>query len=86
MSINIIFTPTVQISPHSVCYNTPIKDIRRCIMDQIVFSKDTWRLLIIDKSGLYSQIYDEIYGNNPETLRELKEIYSNDERFECIVL
>ena len=55
-------------------------------MDQIVFSKDTWRLLIIDKSGLYSQIYDEICGNNPETLRELKEIYSNDERFECIVL
>lgn len=55
-------------------------------MNQIEFSKDTWRLLIIDKSGLYSQIFDEIYGNNPETLNELKEIYSEDNRFECIVL
>lgn len=55
-------------------------------MNQIEFSKDTWRLLIIDKSGLYSQIYDEIYGVNPDTLKELKEIYSEDDRFECIVL
>ncbi len=55
-------------------------------MNQIEFSKDTWRLLIIDKSGLYSQIYDEIYGNNPETLKELKEIYSGEDEFECIVL
>lgn len=55
-------------------------------MKQIEFSKDTWRLLIIDKSGLYSQIYDEIYGNNPGTLNELKEIYSEDSMFECIVL
>lgn len=55
-------------------------------MDQMEFSKDTWRLLIIDKSGLYSQIYDEIYGVNPDTLAELKEIYSDNKRFQCVML
>lgn len=55
-------------------------------MDHIEFSKDTWRLLIIDKSGLYAQIYDEIYGVNPDTLKELKEIYSEEDGFTCIVL
>lgn len=55
-------------------------------MEQIEFSKDTWRLLIIDKSGLYAQIYDEIYGVNPDTLNELKKMYSGEDGFECIVL
>lgn len=55
-------------------------------MNQIEFSKDTWRLLIIDRSGLYSQIYDEIYGNNPDTLKELMEIYSDKRKYQCLVL
>lgn len=55
-------------------------------MDQMEFSKDTWRLLIIDKSGLYSQIYDEIYGVNPDTLAELIKVYSNSSKYQCLIL
>lgn len=50
-------------------------------MDQMEFSKDTWRLLIIDRSGLYSQIYDEIYGVNHDTLAELIKVYSNSSKY-----
>lgn len=50
-------------------------------MSQVIFKKDTWRCLVIDKSGLYSQIHDEVYGNNAETLRELKEIYSDKGKY-----
>lgn len=55
-------------------------------MGQVTFKKDTWRFLIIDKSGLYAQIYDEVYGNNTETLNELMEIYSDKSRYQCVVL
>ena len=55
-------------------------------MGQVTFKKDTWRFLIIDKSGLYSHINDEVYGNNEESLRELKEIYSDKGKYQCMVL
>ncbi len=55
-------------------------------MNQIEFSKDTWRLLIIDRSGLYSQIYDEIYGVNPDTLAELIKVYSDSSKYQCLIL
>lgn len=48
--------------------------------------KNMWRLLILDKSGLYTQIYDEIYGNNPKTLQELYDEYSVKEGFTCVIL
>ena len=51
-------------------------------MGQVTFKKDTWRFLIIDKSGLY----DEVYGNNAETLRELKEFYYDKGKYQCMVL
>lgn len=41
-------------------------------------NKTIWRLLILDVSGVYTQIYDEIYGNNPNTLSELLELYSDE--------
>lgn len=46
----------------------------------------TWRLLILDKSGLYTQIYDEVYGNNPETLKELYDKYSQMDDYICLIL
>lgn len=55
-------------------------------MGQVTFNKDTWRFLIIDKSGLYAQIHDEVYGNNTETLNELMEIYSDKNKYQCVVL
>lgn len=55
-------------------------------MNHFEFKENTWRLLIIDKSGLYSQIYDEIYGNNPDTLADLVEMYSDRKKYQCIVL
>lgn len=45
-----------------------------------------WRLLILDKSGMYTQIYDEVYGNNPETLAELQQIYSDKEKYICLLI
>lgn len=45
-----------------------------------------WRLLILDTSGVYTQIYDEIYGNNPETLRDLLELYSGNSDYACIIV
>lgn len=45
-----------------------------------------WRLLILDKSGMYTQIYDEIYGNNPTVLKELYEKYSKQDDFICLIL
>lgn len=55
-------------------------------MGQVTFNKGTWRFLIIDKSGLYAQIHDEVYGNNIETLNELMEIYSDKRKYHCMVL
>lgn len=55
-------------------------------MGQVTFKKDMWRCLVIDKSGLYAQIHDEVYGNNVETLNELMEIYSDKRKYECVVL
>jgi len=55
-------------------------------MGQVTFNKNTWRFLIIDKSGLYSQIHDEVYGNNDETLKELMNIYSDKRKYQCVVL
>lgn len=71
----------------SLPYQRTLKISRRVyIMGQVTFKKDTWRFLIIDKSGLYAQIHDEVYGNNAETLRELKEIYSDKGKYQCMVL
>lgn len=55
-------------------------------MNQVEFNKNTWRLLIINRAGLYSQIHDEIYGNNQETLTELLWLYSNMKKYQCILL
>ena len=55
-------------------------------MGQVTFKKDTWRFLIIDKSGLYARIHDEGYGNNTETLNELMELYSDKNKYQCMVL
>ncbi len=55
-------------------------------MNQILFNKNTWRLLVIDRSGIYSQIHDELYGNNQETLTELMRVYSDKKKYQCILL
>ena len=55
-------------------------------MNHFEFKENTWRLLIINKSGLYSQIQDEIYGTNSDTLKELMEIYSDKRKYQCLVL
>lgn len=55
-------------------------------MNQILFNKNTWRLLIINRAGVYSQIHDEIYGNSQETLTELMHVYSDKEKYQCILL
>lgn len=55
-------------------------------MSQVIFNKNTWRLLVIDRSGIYSQIHDEIYGNNQETLNELMRVYSDKKKYQCILL
>lgn len=49
-------------------------------------NKTVWRLLILDVSGMYTQIYDEIYGNNPNTLSELLELYSDRTKYLCLSL
>lgn len=55
-------------------------------MDENKTSKTVWRLLILDVSGMYTQIYDEIYGNNLNTLSELLELYSDRTNYLCLSL
>ncbi len=55
-------------------------------MSQVEFNKNTWRLLVINRAGLYSQIHDEIYGNSQETLSELLRLYSTPKKYQCILL
>lgn len=55
-------------------------------MRLMTFNKNTWRFLIIDKSGLYAQIHDEVYGNNAETLNELMEIYSDKSKYQYMII
>lgn len=45
-----------------------------------------WRLVILDISGMYTQIYDEVYGNNEETLDELLQLYSDHDKYVCIIV
>lgn len=53
------------------------------IMDD---KKYVWRMLILDTSGVYTQIYDEIYGNNPQVLQELYDKYSKVHGLMCLIL
>ena len=48
--------------------------------------KYVWRMLILDMSGIYTQIYDEIYGNNPQVLHELYGKYSKVDGLVCLIL
>lgn len=56
------------------------------VMNRNETNKTIWRLLILDVSGVYTQIYDEIYGNNPNTLSELLELYSDEKKYKCLSL
>lgn len=48
--------------------------------------KYVWRMLILNTSGVYTQIYDEIYGNNPQVLHELYDNYSKVDGLICLIL
>lgn len=51
--------------------------------------KDTdgfWRILILDISGVYSQIYDEVYGYGSCEMNDLLAMYNADSQYACIVL
>lgn len=39
--------------------------------------KTIWRLLVLDVSEMYTKIYDEIYGDDPELLTDLLDVYSD---------
>ena len=45
-----------------------------------------WRLLILDKINIYTQIYDEVYGNSFEVLEELKQKYSDKSKYICLLI
>lgn len=45
-----------------------------------------WRLLILDKSGMYTQIYDEVYGSTPEALAELQQAYADPKKYVCLLM
>lgn len=45
-----------------------------------------WRLLILDKTNIYTQIYDEVYGNSFEVLEELKQKYSDKSKYICLLI
>lgn len=49
-------------------------------------TSQAWRVVILDSSGLYTQIYDEVYGNGGKSLQELFDIYSNRKGFSCFIL
>lgn len=48
--------------------------------------KYCWRLLILDKTNVYTQIYDEVYGNNLDTLEELMKKYSDRSKYICLLI
>ena len=55
-------------------------------MEEWTKDKTIWRLLVLDISEIYTKIYDEIYGNNPELLSELLDIYSDKKKYQCLIL
>lgn len=55
-------------------------------MEEWTKDKTVWRLLVLDISEIYTKIYDEIYGNNPELLSELLDIYSDKKKYQCLIL
>lgn len=55
-------------------------------MEEWTKDKTVWRLLILDISEIYTKIYDEIYGNNPELLSELLDVYSDKKKYQCLIL
>ena len=46
----------------------------------------TWRVVILDITEMYTKIYDEVYGENSETLHKLLDLYSKKPEFLCIIL
>lgn len=71
---------------HLFLYTNSIKYLGGIVMNRNETNKTIWRLLILDVSGVYTQIYDEIYGNNPNTLSELLELYSDEKKYKCLSL
>ena len=71
---------------HLLLYDYHNKIIGGIVMNRNETNKTIWRLLILDVSGVYTQIYDEIYGNNPNTLSELLELYSDEKKYKCLSL
>lgn len=55
-------------------------------MEEWTKDKTVWRLLVLDISEIYTKIYDEIYGNNPELLSELLDVYSDKKKYQCLIL
>lgn len=48
--------------------------------------KTIWRLLVLDVSEMYTKIYDEIYGDDPELLTDLLDVYSDKKKYQCLIL
>lgn len=49
-------------------------------------NNELWRMVILDVSGLYVRIYDEIYGNNDKKLNMLLDTYDDRSTYKCILL
>lgn len=55
-------------------------------MEKWTKDKTVWRLLVLDISEMYTKIYDEIYGKDPELLSELLDVYSDKKKYQCLIL
>lgn len=55
-------------------------------MEDLYGNEGIWRLLILDISNTYTQIYDEIYGDDIKLLHELLDAYSDASMYKCICM
>ncbi|PWJ51111.1 hypothetical protein [Faecalicatena contorta] len=49
-------------------------------------TKAVWRMVVLDISGLYTKIYDEIYVDSNQKLNMLFQLYEDKSTYKCILL
>ncbi len=45
-----------------------------------------WRMVVLDISGLYTRIYDEIYVDSDKKLNMLLQLYEDTSTYKCVLI
>jgi len=56
------------------------------VRERIMNMEELWHVVVLDVSGLYARIYDEVYGNTEDRLEYVLDEYSDKDTYKCIML